>query len=185
MDYRRAYVKGGCYFFTVALANRKTDLLVQHIDLLRNAFKYVKERHPFTINAMVVLPDHLHCIWTLPEGDCDYAKRWGLIKIYFSKQIPKTERTNKSRENKGERGIWQRRFWEHVIRDERDYLNHIEYIHINPIKHGYVENAIDWPWSSVHKINGTRWGGPRLAKPAHPNISDSLTAHYLITKILN
>lgn len=110
MDYRRAYVDGGCYFFTVALANRKGDLLVRHIETLRAAFKYVKERHPFTIDAMVVLPDHLHCIWTLPEGDCDYAKRWTLIKIYFSKKLPKTERVNASRARKGERGIWQRRF---------------------------------------------------------------------------
>jgi putative transposase len=153
MDYRRAYVEGGCYFFTVALANRKGDLLVQHIEMLRAAFKTVKERHPFTIDAMVVLPDHLHCIWTLPEGDCDYAKRWSLIKIYFSKKLPKTERINASRAQKGERGIWQRRFWEHLIRNERDYLNHIEYIHINPIKHGYVQNAIDWPYSSIHKIH--------------------------------
>lgn len=101
---------------------------------------------------MVVLPDHLHCIWTLPEGDCDYAKRWALIKIYFSKNIPKIEPVNASRLKKGERGVWQRRFWEHVIRDERDFLSHMEYIHINPIKHGYVLNAIDWPYSSIHKI---------------------------------
>lgn len=152
MDYRRAYVEGGCYFFTVTLANRKSDLLIQHIGNLRAAFKYVKERHPFTINAMVVLPDHLHCIWTLPEGDCDYAKRWALIKIYFSKTLPKTERINPSRTQKGERGIWQRRFWEHVIRDERDYLSHIEYIHNNPVKHGYVSNAKDWPYSSIHQL---------------------------------
>lgn len=152
MDYRRAYVEGGCYFFTVTLANRKSDLLVQHIETLRAAFKYVKERHPFTINAIVVLPDHLHCIWTLPEGDCDYAKRWALIKIYFSKTLPKTEHINPSRTQKGERGIWQRRFWEHVIRDERDYLNHIEYIHNNPIKHDYVSNAQDWPYSSIHQL---------------------------------
>jgi putative transposase len=152
MDYRRTYVDGGCYFFTVALANREGDLLVQHIETLRAAFRYVKERHPFKIDAMVVLPDHLHCIWTLPEGDCDYAKRWALIKIYFSKKIPKTELVNTSRIKKGERGVWQRRFWEHVIRDERDFLNHMEYIHINPIKHGYVLNAIDWPYSSIHKI---------------------------------
>ena len=94
MDYRRAYVEGGCYFFTVTLANRKSDLLIQHIGNLRAAFKYVKERHPFTINAMVVLPDHLHCIWTLPEGKKKKEKRWALIKIYFSKTLPKTERIN-------------------------------------------------------------------------------------------
>jgi len=152
MDYRRAYVAGGCYFFTATLANRKSDLLVQHIETLRAAIKTVKERHPFTIDAMVVLPDHLHCIWTLPEDDCDYAKRWALIKIFFSKKLPKTERVNTSRVQKGERGIWQRRFWEHVIRDERDYLNHIEYIHNNPVKHGYTSNAQDWPYSTIHKF---------------------------------
>ena len=152
MDYRRAYVNGGCYFFTVTLANRKSDLLTQHINFLRAAFKYVKQKHPFTINAMVVLPDHLHCILTLPRYDFDYAKRWALIKIYFSKQLPKTERINASRMRKRERGIWQRRFWEHVIRDEQDYLNHIEYIHTNPIKHGYVEHAFDWPYSSIHTM---------------------------------
>src|SRR5690606_692570 len=152
MDYRRAYVEGGCYFFTVALEDRKSDLLVRHIEILRAAVKYVKERHPFTINAMVVLPEHLHCIWTLPEGDCDYAKRWALVEIDVSKRLPKTECISASRVKKGERGIWQRRFWEHVIRDERDYLNHIDYIHINPVKHGYVQNPSDWPYSSIAKI---------------------------------
>jgi putative transposase len=156
MEYRRAYVKGGCYFFTVNLADRKSDLLIRHIDTLRAAFKAVKQQHPFTLDAMVVLPDHLHCIWTLPEDDCDYATRWALIKIYFSKRVPKTERINASRTHKGERGIWQRRFWEHVIRDERDYLNHIEYIHTNPIKHGYVKDTTDWPYSSIHKIQNLR-----------------------------
>lgn len=154
MDYHRAYVKGGCYFFTVTLANRKEKLLVQHIDALRASIKYVKDRYPFIINAIVILPNHLHCIWTLPDGDCDYAKRWSLIKIHFSKKLPKTERINSSRLQKGERGIWQRRYWERYIRDERDYLNHIEYIHQNPVKHGYVQNALDWPHSSVHKFYG-------------------------------
>jgi putative transposase len=151
MDYRRAYVKGGCYFFTVALADRKSELLTQNIHLLRVAIKTVKDTHPFNIDAMVVLHDHLHCIWTLPENDCDYPKRWMLIKTHFSRGIPKTEHITPTREKKRERGIWQRRFWEHLIRDERDYLNHIEYIHINPIKHGYVQNAIDWPYSSIHR----------------------------------
>lgn len=152
MDYRRAYVNGGCYFFTVALANRKGNLLVQHINALQAAFKYVKEPHPFTIDAIVILPDHLHCIWTLPEKDSDYSKRWSLIKMHFSKKLPKTEHINASRRKKGERGIWQRRYWEHCIRNEQDYVNHIEYIHQNPVKHGYVNNARDWPYSSFHKF---------------------------------
>jgi putative transposase len=152
MDYRRVYVEGGCYFFTVTLADRKSDLLVQHIDCLRSAFKTVKQKHPFEINAMVVMPDHLHCLWTLPQNDCDYSTRWALIKANFSRAITKTELIKTTRLKKGERGIWQRRFWEHTIRDERDFYNHIEYIHNNPIKHGYVSNAQNWPYSTIHKF---------------------------------
>jgi putative transposase len=152
MQYRRVYVKGGCYFFTVTLADRRNDLLIRHIDLLRECVADVKRRHPFEINAMVILPDHLHALWTLPKDDCDYSKRWTLIKSYFSRQLPKDEHINKSRYQKGERGIWQRRFWEHLIRDEEDYKNHVEYIHNNPVKHGYVNDAKDWPYSSIHKF---------------------------------
>ncbi len=153
MDYRRAYVKGGCYFFTVVLADRKSQLLTDRVNLLRECIKTVKDRHPFEINAAVVLPDHLHTIWTLPEDDCDYAKRWMLIKSSFSRALAKTEHINCTRIKKRERGIWQRRFWEHVIRDEPDFLNHIEYIHQNPVKHGYVQNAKDWPYSSIHRLS--------------------------------
>ena len=153
MDYRRAYVKGGCYFFTVVLEDRTSNLLIERIDLLRACIKQVKARHPFNINAIVILPDHIHTIWTLPENDHDYAKRWMLIKSTFSRALEKTEHINSVRIKKRERGIWQRRFWEHVIRDEQDFLNHIEYIHQNPVKHGYVQNAIDWPHSSIHKLN--------------------------------
>ena len=152
MQYRRVYVEGGCYFFTLALADRQSDLLVQHIDHLRNAFKTVKQNHPFEINAMVVLPDHLHCLWTLPDTDCNYSTRWSLIKANFSRCINKTELIKATRIKKGERGIWQRRFWEHTIRNEQDFLNHIEYIHQNPVKHGYVTDAKDWPYSSIHRI---------------------------------
>jgi putative transposase len=152
MDYRRVYVEGGCYFFTVTLADRKSDLLVQHIDCLRSAFKTVKQKHPFEINAMVVMPDHLHCLWTLPKNDSDYSTRWALIKANFSRAITKTELIKATRLKKGERGIWQRRFWEHTIRDDQDFYNHIEYIHNNPIKHGYVSNAQDWPYSSIHQF---------------------------------
>ena len=152
MQYRRVYVEGGCYFFTVNLADRREDLLTRHIDVLRDSVAEVKRRHPFDIDAMVILPDHLHAIWTLPKGDSDYSKRWTLIKSGFSRQLPKGEHINKSRYQKGERGIWQRRFWEHLIRDEEDYLKHIEYIHNNPVKHGYVGNPKDWPHSSIHKF---------------------------------
>jgi putative transposase len=151
MKYRRVRIEGGCYFFTVALADRKSDLLVANINALRAAVKMAKANHPFTIDAMVVLPDHLHALWTLPQGDCNYSMRWMLIKRYFSMSLPKTENIKMTRAYKRERGIWQRRFWEHTIRDERDFYNHIEYIHNNPVKHGYVSNAKDWPYSSIHQ----------------------------------
>lgn len=143
MEYRRVRIAGGCYFFTVALANRQSDLLIRNIDLLRSAVKEVIAQHPFKINAMVVLPDHIHAIWTLPEGDDNYSMRWMLIKRRFSLSLPKTEMISSSRLYKRERGIWQRRFWEHAIRDESDFLNHMTYIHLNPVKHGYVNNAED------------------------------------------
>lgn len=111
----------------------------------------VKRAHPFIIDAMVVLPDHLHAIWTLPENDADYPTRWMLIKSGFSRGIPPGEYRRPSRVAKGERGIWQRRYWEHCIRDERDYEKHVDYIHFNPVKHGYVTRAVDWDHSSIHR----------------------------------
>jgi len=123
MRYRRAFVPGGTYFFTVNLANRSHGLLIEHVDLLRMAFKRVRARHPFEIPAMVVLPDHLHAIWTLPEGDADFPLRWSQIKGTFSRLVP-----------------------------ERDLARHIDYIHINPVKHGHVRRAVDWPYSSIHRF---------------------------------
>ncbi|MBL4743191.1 MAG: transposase [Cycloclasticus sp.] len=151
MQYRRADIKGATYFFTLNLANRKNTLLVDYIDALRDSIRHVKQKHPFELDAIVILPEHLHAIITLPEGDNDYAKRWMLIKSGFSRQIPKTEQINPSRIAKRERGIWQRRYWEHLIRDDRDYENHVNYIHYNPVKHGYVKKASDWPYSSIHR----------------------------------
>ncbi len=151
MQYRRARVAGGTYFFTVNLAERNRKLLVEYIDFLREMVRKVKIAHPFHIDAMVVLPDHLHALWILPEGDSDYETRWMLIKTGFSRKIPKNERINKSRVLKGERGIWQRRYWEHVIRDDWDFEKHVDYIHFNPVKHKLVECAIDWPYSTFHR----------------------------------
>ena len=149
--YIRSHSKGGCYFFTVNLAQRKqNDLLIRHIDELRNAFRYTKQRHPLVIEAMVVLPEHLHCLWRLPEGDDDYSLRWRLIKTYFSRRIEKSETISASRLQKKERFIWQRRYWEHQIRDDTDFQRHLDYIHYNPVKHGYVSRAVDWPYSSIH-----------------------------------
>ena len=163
MRYRRSKVNGGTYFFTVNLAERHQTLLIDQIDTLRAAINKAKKNHPFTIDAIVVLPDHIHAIWTLPKNDNEFSKRWGLIKSGFSYRLPKEERRSKSRVRKGERGIWQRRFWEHQIRDEKDFEMHIDYIHYNPVKHGYVKRAVDWPYSSIHEyvakgILESHWG---------------------------
>ena len=163
MRYRRAQVQGGCYFFTVVLADRRSALLVEHIDVLRNALRVVRQRHPFEIVAMVVMPEHLHAVWQLPPGDADYATRWALVKSAFSRAIPNLETIHASRISKRERGIWQRRYWEHLIRDDEDLTRHLDYIHFNPVKHGLVQRAVDWPYSSLHRyirkgILPTEWG---------------------------
>ncbi len=164
-NYRRYRVPGGCYFFTVNLLERHpNDLLVHHIDLLRAAVRRVRHAHPFHIDAWVVLPDHQHCVWTLPPGDDDFSLRWRLIKTLFAKQIPVRERRSKVRQARGERGLWQRRFWEHVIRNERDYAAHLDYVHYNPVRHGYAVRAVDWPFSTFRRcvergIYAPDWGG--------------------------
>ena len=150
-EYRRVKLEGATYFFTVNCAERHGNhLLVDHIDRLRQIFRQVKSGRPFEIDAMVVLPDHLHCIWTLPPGDGDYQTRWALIKAGFSRAIPVGERRSMSRIKRGERGIWQRRYWEHLIRDDQDFERHVDYIHWNPVKHGWVRRVGDWPHSSFH-----------------------------------
>jgi len=150
--YKRLRVPGGCYFFTVNLAERQhNDLLIRHVNDLRAAFRQVRGDHPFTIDAIVILPEHLHCIWQLPPNDHDYSTRWRLIKSHFSRAIPDAEFISRSRLRKQERGIWQRRYWEHWIRDDQDYHTHLDYIHYNPVKHGLVRKAKDWPYSSFHR----------------------------------
>ena len=149
--YRRTHVPGATYFFTVNLARRDTTLLADRIDDLRNAVHHVRARHPFTIDAMVVLPEHLHAVWTLPPDDADHSLRWRLIKTCFSRQIPRGEQRSDSRIARNERGVWQRRYWEHLIRDEDDLRRHVDYIHFNPVKHGHVARAADWPYSSFHR----------------------------------
>jgi putative transposase len=150
-DYRRAKVPGAAGFFAVNLAEcRGNRLLVERVERLRRAFREVKVAHPFQVDALVVLPDHLHCIWTLPPGDADYATRWGLIKARCSRSFDPRERRSTSRRKRGERGIWQRRFWEHLIRDDRDFQRHVDYLHWNPVKHGCSRRVVDWPHSSFH-----------------------------------
>lgn len=151
-SYRRNFVAGGTYFFTVNLTDRRLALLTENIECLRAAFRYTRHRYPFMIDAIVVLPDHLHTIWTLPEGDSDFAVRWNLIKGSFSRGLPRGEPVSDSRSRKGERGIWQRRYWEHTIRDEDDFVRHVDYIHFNPVKHSHAEQPAEWPYSSFHRM---------------------------------
>jgi putative transposase len=152
-DYRRAWYPGGTYFFTVNLLQRRgNDLLTRHIGQLRDAVRSVQLRHPFHIHGWVVLPDHLHCVIELPSNYADFAVRWRLIKMGFSKTMPKVERLSRTRKIRGERGIWQRRYWEHLIRDDADMQAHMDYVHFNPVKHGLVSRVADWPYSTFHRL---------------------------------
>jgi len=146
-NYRRLFIPGGTFFFTVNLLDRSRDLLTENIAALRRSYAYVARRHPFETIAVVILPDHLHCIWRLPLEDHDYPTRLRLLKSHFSKQLPSVSDTRKGR-RKGERGVWQRRFWEHLIRDDADLEKHLNYIHFNPVKHRYVADPDDWPYST-------------------------------------
>jgi putative transposase len=155
-EYRRSRVEGGTFFFTVVTYKRLpilTDPKARR--LLRSAWVDVKERFPFTSDALCLLPDHIHCIWVLPEGDANYSVRWKEIKRLFTRgyleQVGLGETRNASRLSRGEAAIWQRRFWEHTIHDEKDLNRHRDYIHYNPVKHGLVQNVSDWPWSSFHR----------------------------------
>src|SRR5207248_3148931 len=137
-NYRRSRVPGATYFFTVNLRDRRSGLLVTHIDALREAVRAARNAFPFHIDAWVVLPDHIHCLWTLPEGDSDFPERWRRIKAGFTRSLARTDQEPLPRLRKGERGVWQRGYWEHTIRDERDYGAHADYIHFNPVKHGFA-----------------------------------------------
>jgi len=155
MDYRRVHQKGGSYFFTVVTHDRK-PLLTAHITRLRHAFRTVRDRYPYNLDAIVVLPDHLHCVWRLPPGDADFSGRWMRIKRLFSTGIGASSATP-SQVLKREKGIWQRRFWEHCIRDEEDWRRHIDYIHFNPVRHGHALSPAEWPYSSFHRAVAKGW----------------------------
>ena len=149
--FRRSITPGATYFFTVVTYRRQAVLTDPPCyRALREAFRKTKLSHPFAVEALV-LPDHLHCIWTLPLNDADYSTRWRLIKTRFARNVPTGERLSARRHKAGERGIWQRRFWEHAVRDEKDFAAHVDYIHYNPVKHGHVRAAVDWPYSSIHR----------------------------------
>jgi putative transposase len=155
-NYRRSY-SGNTYFFTIVTYNRRPILTSEAArNLLHTAWIDVQNRHPFTTDAICLLPDHIHCIWTLPEGDANYSMRWKEIKRLFTKgyldRIGPGEKRNPSRQARDEAALWQRRFWEHTIRDTADFNLHMDYIHYNPVKHGLVQNVCEWPWSSFHRL---------------------------------
>ena len=167
MEYRRFYILGGTYFFTLVAYNRRPIFTTpESIEKLRAAFRYTLDRHRFTIIASVILPDHLHMIWTLPPENSDFSTRWRLIKSQFTRnwKPPGIKSESESRQHKGEADVWQRRFWEHLIRDEDDLSRHIDYIHYNPVKHGLVKAPADWKYSSFAKyvrdgFYPVNWGG--------------------------
>ncbi len=158
MDYRRHFVKGGCYFFTLVTEKRR-PLLNDNIERLRASFRYAKDKLPFDIQAIVVLPDHLHMVMCLPEGDADFPARVSYIKRYFSTGFP-SHPDRSSLRRKREKGRWQRRYWEHCIRDEDDWRRHVDYIHFNPVKHNYVKHAGDWQMGSFQKSVALGWYEP-------------------------
>jgi putative transposase len=149
--YLRARVPGGTCFFTVVLSDRASTLLTDHVDALRESFRVVRAAHPFITVAIVVMPDHPHTVWTLPESDADYSTRWALIKSRFSRAIVAGEPVSHSRTRRRERGVWQRRVHEHAIRDDDDLQRHIDYIHWNPVKHRHAARPIEWLYSSIHR----------------------------------
>jgi putative transposase len=153
MNYRRARVAGGTYFFTVVTFMRQPILCDgDSIEKIKTAFKLVMRKRPFNVDAMVVLPDHIHCLWTLPDDDHDFSTRWRLIKSRFTRGYNGiAPKPSKARSKKKEQTVWQRRFWEHLIRDENDYKQHVEYIHYNPVKHGYVNAPLDLPHSTFNR----------------------------------
>jgi putative transposase len=152
----RADAAGATYFFTLTLQDRGARWLVDHVALLRECFADVKQRHPFDIEAIVVLPEHLHALWRLPVDDADFSTRWMLIKQTFTRSLEQKgvldDAAHRPRGGKGESSVWQRRFWEHQIRDDEDFARHVDYIHFNPVKHGWVLRASDWPYSSLHRF---------------------------------
>jgi putative transposase len=162
--YLRAKIQGGVFFFTVTLADRSSNLLVRHVERLRHVYKAVQEWYPFETVAICILPDHLHAIWSLPPGDSNFPLRWSLIKSGFSRRLAGPAARSSGKIDKRDKGIWQRRYWEHAIRNDKDLERHVDYIHFNPVKHGYVSRTCDWPHSSfhlyvAHGLLPADWGG--------------------------
>lgn len=157
-NYRRVHTPGSTWFFTAALLRRRdNDLLVRHVEVLRDAVLRVQRLHPFVIDAWVVLPEHMHCVWTLPPGDSARPLRWRLLKTFFCRALPPAEYRAMVHLPRGQRGIWQRGYCEHLIHNEEDFRWHVDYVHLNPLKHGLVRQARDWPHSSVHRDVRAGW----------------------------
>ena len=161
--YRRNRVPGASYFFTATLRNRSSHLLVDAVAEFRAAYTDVCRRFPFETTAIVVLPNHLHAVWRLPDGDADYSGRWRAIKAGFVRNLRRCGRAIPAN-SRGEAEVWQRRFWEHTIRNESDLKAHVDYVHWNPVKHGHTMRAREWPYSSFHRyvregVLAEDWGG--------------------------
>lgn len=166
--YRRSLTTGATFFFTVTSYRRRPILAHAEVrEALREAIEHVRTTMPFTIDAWVLLPDHLHAIWTLPPDDAAFGKRWGMIKAHVSKNCAHLIDTqivrSASRVSRRESDFWQRRFWEHQLRDERDYERHVDYLHYNPVKHGLVSQVAEWPHSTFHQyvkrgVYANAWG---------------------------
>lgn len=166
-DYRRSRLGGGTFFFTVVTAGRKAVLCREEVrEALRAAVRQTRCVRPFAIHAWVLLPDHLHCVWQLPAGDADFSTRWNLIKGMATRQLGWRDALSASGRCRGEGRLWQRRFWEHTIRDELDLMRHVDYVHWNPVRHGLVEHPAAWPYSTFHRycrvgIYPASWCGGR------------------------
>jgi len=173
-NYRRVLAPGGCFFFTVVTHGRR-PILTSGLarECLHTAWTAVRQRHPFTLDAIVVLPDHLHCVWSLPEGDADFSSRWRMLKGLFTREYlargGESASPGASRQRKREATVWQRRFWEHAIRDVDDLRRHLDYIHFNPVKHGYVRRPLDWEWSTFRRQVERGWYDPEwgTVEPDH------------------
>jgi putative transposase len=156
-DYRRAFLPGGCYFFTAVTQDRR-PLFAEpdNVERLREGFRRVMAAHPFAIDAVVIMPDHVHTVWRLPDDDADYPLRWRKIKHFVSVGMA-AGAVRASLSRRREKGVWQRRYWEHAIRDEADWQRHVDYVHFNPVKHGYVNRPGEWPYSSFHRALAAGW----------------------------
>ena len=166
-NFKRILIPGGTFFFTLVTYQRMPVFADEYaVGVLGDAFRKIKNERPFYLDAVVILPEHLHCIMRLPRGDSDYSGRWREIKKLTSREL------NRGLTAQTQHKIWQRRFWEHTIRDDKDWRQHMDYIHYNPVKHGLAASPRDWKWSSFHKMVSKNWYEPSWGSTLPDNISD-------------